>query len=170
MTDPMDSLNGLQDALDAGRVQLQEFIPCALHPEVRLYRDEPQPRVMRLTYMLSTPDPSRPSKTEVRAVALFVFADPFEGLPVLQAGIAVRESSRSQGIGAKLFQQALDEIRSGFKRSKLQQFWVEAIVRQDNDQSNRIAARVISPNPKRIVDQVSGEPAFQYFLKIDLSA
>lgn len=170
MTDPMDSLNGLQEALDTGRVSLHEFQPCALHPEVLLYRDEPKPRVMRLTYMLAAPAPTRPSKTEVRAVALYVFADPFEGLPVLQAGIAVSELARSQGLGAKLFQQSLDEIRHGFKRTPFQNFWIEAIVREDNEHSNRIASRVISPTPKRITDTISGEPAFQYMLKIDLSA
>ena len=168
MTDPMDSLIGLQDALDAGRVELQEFQVGALHPEVRLYHDIPAPGAMRLTYAVFEPASAivRHSTSRVRAVSLFVRADDFEGLPVFQAGIAVAQHARSQGIGTKLFQQSLEELRNGLGRTPLKEFWIEAIVRQDNDHSNRIASRVLNAQPKRIVDGVSKEPAFQYFLKV----
>lgn len=170
MTDPMDSLVGLQEALDTGRVALQEFQACALSPEVLLYHDEPAPGSVRFTYTLFEPARARPSKTGVRAVALFVRADDYEGLPVFQAGIAVSQVARSQGLGAKLFKQSLEELRNGFSRTQLKEFWVEAIVRQDNEHSNKIASRVLNASPKRIIDGVSKEPAFQYFMKVNVSA
>ena len=170
MTDPMDSLIGLQEALDAGRVGLQEFQACALHPEVRLYHDEPASGDVRFTYTVFEPVPARPSKTGVRAVALFVRADDYEGLPVFQAGIAVSQAARSQGLGAKLFQQSLEEMRNGFRRTQLKEFWIEAIVRQDNEHSNKIASRVLNASPKSIIDGVSKEAAFQYFMKVNVSA
>jgi hypothetical protein len=166
----MDSLIGLQEALDAGRVGLQEFQAGALHPEVHLYHDAPEPGSMRLTYTLFEPAPARPSKTSVRAVVLFVRADDHEGLPVFQAGIAVSQEARSQGLGAKLFQQSLEEIRNGFSRTPLKEFWIEAIVRQDNEHSNKIASRVLDASPKSIVDGVSKELAFQYFMKVNVRA
>lgn len=164
----MDSLNGLQEALDAGRVRLQEFQACALHPEVRLYHDQPALGAVRLTYAVLEPAPARPSETGVLAVALFVPADNYEGLPVFQAGIAVAEVARGQGLGTKLFQQALAELRNGFGRTKLKEFWIEAIVRRDNEHSNRIASRVLNASPKGITDGVSKEPAFQYFMKVNV--
>lgn len=169
MTDPMDALTGLQEALDAGRVGLQEFQVCALHPEVRVYHDTPAPGEMRLTYAVFEPAPAivlHPNP-RVRAVALFVRADDLEGLPVFQAGIAVAEHARSQGLGAKMFQQALDELRNGFRRTPLKEFWIEAIVRKDNEHSNKIASRVLSAQPKSIIDGVSKESAFQYFFKVN---
>ena len=172
MTDPMDSLVGLQDALDAGRVGLQEFQVGALHPEVRVYHDIPAPGAMRLTYAVFEPAPAivRHSNTRVRAVALFVRADDFEGLPVFQAGIAVAQHARSQGLGATFFQRSLDELRIGLSRTPLKDFWIEAIVRQDNHHSNKIASRVLNAQPKSITDNVSKEPAFQYFLRVHVSA
>lgn len=165
----MDSLVGLQEALDAGRVKLEEFQACALHPEVRVYRDEPALGEMRLTYALFDPVPAQPSRVRVRAVALFVRADDYKGLPVFQAGIAVSEAARSQGLGTKLFKQSLDELRYGFNRTLLKEFWIEAIVRQDNKHSNRIASRVLDPSPRTIIDDNSREPAFQYFMKVNVS-
>jgi hypothetical protein len=170
MTDPMDSLIGLQEALDAGRVGLHEFQACALHPEVRVYQDEPTPGTMRITYMVFESAPARPSKTDVRAVALFVRADAYQGLPVFQAGIAVAQEARSRGLGAKLLQQSVDELRYGFSRTPLKEFWIEAIVREDNEHSNKIAARVLNASPKRITDDLSKEPAFQYFMKVNVNA
>jgi GNAT superfamily N-acetyltransferase len=172
MTDPMDSLVGLQDALDAGRVGLQEFQVGALHPEVRLYHDVPALGAMRLTYAVFEPASAIVGRSTCRlcAVSLFVRADDFEGLPVFQAGIAVARHARSQGLGTKLFQQSIEELRNGLGRTPLKDFWIEAIVRQDNDHSNRIASRVLNAHPKTIVDGVSKEPAFQYFLRVHAAA
>ena len=47
---------------------------------------------------------------------------------------------------------------------------IEAIVRQDNEHSNKIASRTLDSSPKSIVDGVSKEPAFQYFMKVNVEA
>jgi GNAT superfamily N-acetyltransferase len=155
MTDPMDALNGLQAALNAGTVQLN---PCDLYPEIRVILDHPN-ETPRFTY-------AQVKVNMVQAIALLVKTEPVQGLPCFQLGCAVIESLRGQGIGTRILQQAIDELINGLSRTPIKEFYLEAIVSNENVASNKIAKLLISDVPKPCKDVFSGEPAYQYLRKV----
>ena len=85
MTDPMESLIGLQEALIARTVQLQK---CELHPSIRVLLDHPND-IPRFTY-------AKIEDNKVQAIALFVLTEPESGLPCFQIGYAVIENKRNR--------------------------------------------------------------------------
>lgn len=159
MTDPMNSLNGLQLALNAGTIQLSK---CDVHPRLKVLLDLPN-NIARFTY-------AQVDGNSVQAVALLVMTEPVEGLPCFQLGYAVTESLRGQGIGSKITQQAIDELVNGLSRTPMKEFYLEAIVACENHASNNILKRLISEPPKPCKDGFSGEPAFQYLQKLRCAA
>ena len=159
MTDPMDSLRGLQSALDACTVRLQQFQACELHQELRVMLDAPAPGVTRFTYALLD---AKLAKTTVRAIAVFVVTEPIGGTPCFQTGYAVVESERRKGTGSQILEHAVDELRNGMSSTPVAEFYVEAVVGADNEASKKIASRVLSTEPKSITDEFADEPAFQY--------
>jgi hypothetical protein len=166
MTDPMDSLRGLQSALDSGAVRLQQFQPCVLHPDVSVMLDSPAPGCTRFTYAKLVPSPEHDSRRCVHGIALFIVTEPIDGVACFQTGYAVAESARRKGLATALLQQGIDELTFGMSRTPVAEFYVEAVVGADNVASNKIAARVLSATPEAIKDEDSGEEAFQYLLKV----
>jgi hypothetical protein len=159
MIDPMNSLTGLQQALDEKIVKLQS---CRLFSDMRMLVDQPN-GVYRFTYALL--DGKR-----VRAIAMFAHADPYEGAHCFQIGYAVSEPDRGQGLGIKVAKQGLAELKNGLKANQFKTFYVEAVVGIDNTASNKIAASLFSAAPAPVKDRLSGEDALQYMEKIDLAA
>lgn len=155
MTDPMDALNGLQTALNAGTVQLR---PCDLHPNLTVLLDHPNGKP-RFTYALL-------DGSAVQAIALFVLIEPYEGLPCFQVGYAVLETHRGKGVGSRVFQQSIAELANGLRRTPMKDFYLEAIVSTGNDASNAIARKHISESPSACADEVSNEQALQYFRRV----
>lgn len=155
MTDPMQALNGLQTALDAGAVRLQ---PCDVHRDLMVLLDHPT-GTPRFTYALM-------AGRLVQAIALFALVQPHEGLQCFQLGIAVIEKMRGQGIGSRVLQQSIGELRNGLSRTPMKEFYIEAVVSIDNHPSNAIAKRLISDSPTNITDAFSKEPALQYLRKL----
>jgi hypothetical protein len=159
MTDPMDALNGLQAALDAGSVDLN---PCDLHPEIRVLLDHPN-GTPRFTY-------AQLSGKRVQAIALFAMTEPIQGITCFQIGYAVTEYARGQGIGTRVLQQAIEELNHGLSRTPVKEFYLEAVVSTVNVASNRIATRLLSDSPKSSNDCFSGEPIFQYLRRVQCGA
>jgi hypothetical protein len=158
MTDPMNALSALQAALDAGSVRLNS---CDLHPEIRVLLDHPR-GTPRFTY-------ARITGHKVQAIALFALTESVQDVPCFQIGYAVIESMRSQGLGGKVLQQAIDELKHGLSRTPMKEFYLEAIVSTVNEPSNRIAKRLISDSPKPGNDSLSQEPIFQYLRRVQCS-
>jgi hypothetical protein len=157
MTDTMAALTSLQQALNNGLVTFQR---CKLHPDLQVHLDEPSPRVSRFTY-------ASISKGNVLAIAMFVMAEPVEGVHCFQLGYAVLESARRAGLGSAIVAKGIEEIRNGFKATPLKEFYVEAVVGKYNLASNKIAAKVLSATPTEITDVFSGEPALQYLRLVE---
>jgi RimJ/RimL family protein N-acetyltransferase len=156
MTDPMDALRGLQTALDSGIVAMR---PCELHSELAVLLDQPTDKP-RFTYALI-------EKNSVVAVALFVLAEPVRGVRCFSIGYAVIEARRNEGIGSRILEQAIDELRNGLARNGAREFYLEAIVSTQNLASNRVARKLISKSPESGTDCFSGEQIFQYFRKVE---
>jgi hypothetical protein len=159
MTDPMDALNGLQTALNAGTVQLRA---CDLHPDLKVLLDHPNGKP-RFTYALV-------DDHTVQAISLFVLIEPYKGLPCFQVGYAVLEALRGKGTGSRVFKQSIAELANGLRRTPMKDFYLEAVVATGNDASNAIARRHISESPIACTDEVSNEQALQYFRRISCDA
>jgi hypothetical protein len=157
MTDTMAALTSLQQALDNRLVMFQR---CKLHPDLQVHLDDPSPGVSRFTY-------ANISKGKVLAIAMFVVAEPVEGVPCFQLGYAVLDSARKAGLGSAIVAKSIEEISHGFKATPLKKFYVEAVVGRDNLPSNKIAAKVLARRPTEITDVFSGESALQYLRLVE---
>lgn len=156
MVDPMDALLSLQPAIESHRVELQ---PCALFTDLALLIDYPNGH-KRTTYV-------RQPDGVAAAIVMVAEVDPYEGLPCFQLGYAVLTTHRGRGIGLRIVEDAIAELRHDLKRAGLKAFYVEAVVSPSNVPSNKIASRLIAATPSLITDMDSGEPALQYLRRIE---
>lgn len=155
MTDPMSALTQLQTDLDKKVVQLT---PCEIHRELGMIADQPNGKT-RFTYALM-------EGKDVHAVSLFVLVESIDGLPCFTIGYAVVENKRGKGVGAKIVNQGIDELRNRFKRNGIPEFYIEAIISKANEPSNRLAKKMFSVIPESITDCYSGEASFRYVGKV----
>jgi len=155
MTDPMNALKQLQIALDKRVVQLT---PCEIYRDLSVIIDQPNGK-SRFTYVFM-------ENGLVQAVSLFVLAELVEGIPCFNVGYAVVENKRGKGLGTKVLKQGVDELLNGSRRNGIPEFYIEAIVYETNDPSNKLAKKVISEAPESITDCFSGEAAFHYIRKV----
>lgn len=97
------------------------------------------------------------------------FADcaPVERIRCFQIGYAVPQAYRRQGQAKDIVRMAISEMQHGFKLAGVAIFYIEAIVGADNRPSQRVAEQTISATPVRMIDEISGMPAFQYLRKIE---
>ncbi|PPD13959.1 MAG: GCN5-related N-acetyltransferase [Methylobacterium sp.] len=156
MVDPMAALVSFQQAYKRGAVRTERG---RVHPKILCHMDEPAPGVIRLTYV-------RTQGMTVTALCSFSQAGVHEGFPVFQAGVAVAEGHRGKGLAKHITGCAIDEIRNGFASTPMEQFWIEAIVSRDNHASNAVATSVISEQRMEMIDEASGQPAYQYMVLV----
>ncbi|MBA4000567.1 MAG: N-acetyltransferase [Brevundimonas sp.] len=157
MTDPNDALLSFQEVLPSGILQLHN---CELDADLRFHRDEPAPGVQRLTYVYTEGE-------TVTALAMFVNVEPFQGRPCFMVGYAVPPAFRGRGLAKAVVRSALAEIRNGFGRARILPIYVEAVVAEPNLASRNVAEALISQTPTPITDEISGQPALQYLLKLE---
>lgn len=159
MIDPSNAMESFQQILLTGSVQLQRG---DINPDIFVHADTPAQGKFRLTYV---------NLDDVQIIAFVNFApcEPIEGIPCLQIGYAVPKPYRNQGRAKKAIEMAILEMQNGYKRAGIVKFYIEAIVEIDNIASQRVAQQTISSNPKSIIDEISGLPAFQYLRIVDCS-
>jgi len=153
MTDPSDALPLFQRSLTLGLIPIQ----CGtLDKNLYIATDDVNGH-HRFSYM-------KLRDRTILALVQFVNIDPLDGIPCFQAGYAVPENFRGQGLGKASFKAALDEMALGF--SRFGDFYVETIVGLDNPASQKISERVLGGSPQEISDSVSGKPALRYLRRI----
>ncbi|CAI3798501.1 hypothetical protein [Rheinheimera sp. MM224] len=151
MTDPHDGLMELQKAIDARIVQMT---PCDLHPDICVLFDTPNGE-HRFSYALI-------EAGEIKSFAVYVMADPLNGLPCFSVGYAVPEKYRKQGLATDILVKSSDELRHGFGRNGIKEFYLEAVVGTDNLGSNRLASTFFDTDGKQCTDSYSGKSALAY--------
>jgi hypothetical protein len=147
----MNALVQLQIALDNRLVTLH---PCEIHNDICVIADRPN-GVPRYTY-------AKINDGKVQSIALFALTEPIEGIPCFQMGWATLESMRGRGLATETTIKAVDELRNGLRRHGADRFYLEAIVSDSNQPSNKLAKKLLSNAPKNCIDVFSGEPAVQY--------
>ena len=151
MTDPFDGLKELQKAIDARIVQMT---PCELHPDICVHFDRPNGE-HRFSYALI-------ENGEIKSFAVFVIVEPLEGLPCFNVGYAVPLKYRKQGFATEILKKSADELRHGFGRNSIKEFYLEAIVGADNVGSQKLASKFFETTPRECTDSFSGKPALAY--------
>ncbi|MGB4336109.1 MAG: hypothetical protein WBJ41_14820 [Chromatiaceae bacterium] len=151
MTDPMNALVELQRALDRWIVSLQ---PCEIHKDISVIFDQPN-GMPRYTY-------AKINNGKVQSIAVFALTQPVEGVPCFQLGWATVESIRGHGLATDTTTKGIDEFTNGLRKHGAGKFYLEAIVSDTNEPSNKIAKKLLSESPAKCTDSFSGEPAVQY--------
>lgn len=149
MTDPSDALPLFQQAMTLGHIPVQQG---ALDKSIYIATEDVNGH-HRLSYM-------KLRDRTILALVQFVSIDPLDGIPCFQAGYAVPEIFRRQGLAKSSFEAALAEMVQGF--SRLGDFYVEAVVGYDNLASQKISEAVLGGSPQEITDSVSGKQALRY--------
>lgn len=150
MVDPIHSLISFQQAYENKLISLS---PCNLDKSMRVLLDNANDSP-RITYAII-------DGIRVKALAIYLPAEPIGNIHCFGLGYAVAEDFRLQGYGKRVIESSIEEMRHGFK-IHLQQFYIEAIVGVDNAGSNKLASRFLSTSPKECNDIYSGVPARQY--------
>lgn len=94
-------------------------------------------------------------------------SDPLEGKPVFQIGYAVPQHLRKRGLAKDIANAAIAELQNGLARNGIKSFHVEAVAGQRNAASQKVAASVIGGEPREMIDEISGEPAYAYMREIN---
>lgn len=156
MIDPTGALVSFQQSLAAGQVSPHRG---RVHNDLWVLFDHVS-GVTRMTYALA-------KGRGIVAIAILVSAQSLNGDPCFNLGYAVEAGLRSRGFGKEVVQKALDELKNGFQNhTNGRHMYIEAVVARSNHHSQKLAARLISDQPKECLDSVSQEPALQYVLQV----
>ncbi len=147
--DPMNGLKGLQNAIDNG-YQMDKVITGTSKSGVRFCRDM---NGKRLTF-------AKVRKNKVQSFLAFsIGGGLYESEIWFGIYYAVPVHLRGKNRMEKLYSIAIKDIRKSINNN----FYVEAIVDQDNDASNYIAKKLLSGVIKQSVDKLSGIPINAYY-------
>lgn len=151
MTDPMNGLLSFQEALRDGTIEPR---PCRWNKNLQVLEDNSEGE-LRITH-------ARIIGGETHGIIIYCLAEAVESVPCFAVGYAVNEGHRNKGVGTSLLQESIEELRGELKSVGMTDFYLEAVIGVENTPSNKIATKVLSANPVRTTDKISGEPAYQY--------
>ncbi len=157
MVNPMDGLVSLQNAIENG---FNELTTCELFPDIKVVFDQPD-GIDRFTYV-------RIKSDTIHAFCAFVLVEPIDGIPCFSIGYAVPEQFQNRGFAKDIIEKSIAELSNDFARLHVPRFYLEAIVGTSNEYSQKLAARFISPTPRKCTDSVSELPAIAYTRLIEL--
>ncbi|HDS1721730.1 N-acetyltransferase [Pseudomonas putida] len=150
LTDPMDALVSLQQAVRRGF----PTDPTGQGKDIRVVHDNPN-GIPRYTY-------ARIEHGRVKAIAILHVHAPIDGIACFALGYAVPEAYRNRGWAKQIVEAGIQELSAGLGRHGVEQFYVEAVVGQDNIASQRVANAVVSSEHTEGTDSESGLPVFSY--------
>ncbi len=157
MTNPLEGLLELQAGIESGL----QMIECPGDSGLSVVFDQPE-GVIRMTYAMI-------EDGVVSGYTVFVKDQPIGGVDVFDIGYAIREEYRGKGLATRIVTSSIelltDTMRFG---GHFDSYYIEAIVGVGNLPSNKLARKIISDSPKQIVDEHSGEDAYQYLRLVRL--
>lgn len=159
IVDPYPALVSFRQALDAGEIRLA---PSRKTPDLYSYADNPTGTVPRLTFV-------HLGGSIVSALVMLAHAEPYKGRPCYGVGYAVPPKYRGQGRAKKLLAAVVQDMRMMLKGGGgPRSVFLEAVVSQSNLASQKVAEYILGPKNNTGHDELSGEPIFQYLLKVNL--
>lgn len=151
LPDPHNAMISFQEGLAEGVLPLQVG---HVDKAVSVMMDEPNGH-RRLTY-------ARIEAGQVVAFASAIACDPVNGVPCFNIGYAVPAGLRRAGRATAIVEAAIEEMKAGFGRAGIKQFYVEAIVSVDNAASIRVAEKALSPVQSTGEDDFNGGQVHQF--------
>jgi hypothetical protein len=156
ITDPHNALLSFQKALLSGTIKPKR---CKVRRELYYLRDKPTPDTLRMTYAMV-------AGRQVKALAIFMENEPYEGKRCFGIGYAVAVHHRGQGLAKAVVEASLEEFAMMLRKDLVVPgFFVEAIVDVNNAPSNRVAEQLFS-EPTSTRESESGLPAFHYIKRM----
>lgn len=155
ITDPHLALLSFQKALISGTIKPKR---CKVRRELYYLRDKPTPETIRMTYAMVV-------GRQVKALAIYMENEPYEGKRCFGIGYAVAVHYRGQGLAKAVVEASLDEFAMMLRKDLVPGFFVEAIVDVNNAPSNRVAEQFFS-EPTLTRESESGLPAYHYIKRI----
>ena len=128
--------------------------PSATDPGLFYHLDEPLGAV-RLAF-------ARLQGRTVTALAAFFASDPVDGVMVFHGFFAVPEAYRNQGRAKDILKSALRQMAQGIAQTSVGAIRVVLVVDAEHTVAQRVAAAVISADPKTVKDEATGRPALLY--------
>jgi len=157
MVNPLDGLLELQAGVDSNL----QMVKCPGTSGLSVVFDQPQ-GVLRMTYAMIEDE-------IVIGYTVFIQDKPIGNITVFDIGYAVLEKYRGKGLATRIVNSSIglfiDTIGTG---GNFDNFYLEAIVGVGNFASIKIANKVISDSPTKIVDKHSGEDAYHFLRLINL--
>ena len=157
MIDPTNALDSFQNEFSKGNIKLQ---PGVIHRDLFVHVENLENNKFRMTYV-------QLEKFTVTSFVNFVLCAPIEKTPCFQIGYAVPAEYRNQGRAKRTINMALTEMKFGYQRAGVKEFFIEAIIDEKNIASLRVAEQTISISPISIIDEYSKVPSFQYLRKVN---
>jgi RimJ/RimL family protein N-acetyltransferase len=156
ITDPHLALLSFQKALISGTIKPKR---CKVRRELYYLRDKPTPDDIRMTYAMVV-------GRQVKALAIYMENERYEGQRCFGIGYAVAVPYRGQGLAKAVVESSLEEFAMMLRKDSVELgFFVEAIVDVNNAVSNRVAEQLFGvPTPTR--ESESGLPAFHYIKRM----
>lgn len=149
--DPHNAMLSFQDALAHGALPLQAG---AVDQSLSVMMDKPNGAI-RLTY-------ARIEAGQVVAFFTAIPCDPVDGVPCFNIGYAVPANHRREGRATAIIAAAIAEMKAGFGRAGVKQFYLEAIVSVDNAASIRVAEKSLSSIQSTGEDKFNGGQVHQF--------
>lgn len=156
ITDPHLALLSFQKALISGTIKPKR---CKVQRELFYLRDKPTPETIRMTYAMVV-------GRQVKALAIYMENEPYEGKRCFGIGYAVAVHYRGQGLAKAVVEASLEEFAMMLRKDMVVPgFFVEAIVDVNNAPSNRVAEQLFG-EPKPTRESESGLPALHYMKRL----
>jgi hypothetical protein len=127
------AFNAFQKALSNNLIKTDNG---AVHKELRVHMDSPEGNV-RFTYALMAT-----GSTRIKSSRVAVNTDQYKGKPCFDIGITTLKKYRGKGLAKEVLEKSIDELKLGFARNGLFEFYLELKVDKDNVASHSLWKKV----------------------------
>lgn len=151
MADPMDTLRGIQIQIDDG-YPIDSYDAATGYMVIHDKRSNTWERYLYIKIV----------NKEVQALSIFALEDPIYGLTCYSVGYAVKENYRRRGFAIEAINKGIEDLKNRFRPSKLEHFYVDALIDEENIPSIRLAEKLFPGPAVRMPDQETGTPALHF--------
>jgi len=125
------NLRAFKNALSKNLISLEKG---EVHDDIVFHADKPNGED-RITYGLMG------NNSILKAACVVVLSEPYKGKPCFDTGISTVTRFQRQGHGKLVLEKSIDELKNGLARSKIEEFYIELKVDNDNEPSRRLCSR-----------------------------
>ncbi|MDX7876775.1 GNAT family N-acetyltransferase [Aeromonas veronii] len=106
-----------------------------IHNDLKVYMDKPQGQV-RFTYALMA------TGTRIKSSCVAVITDPYKGKPCFDIGVTTLAKFRGKGFAKEVLNKSIDEMKHGFGRNGISEFYLELKVDKHNVASHKLCEKI----------------------------